>query len=201
MTQFATARQLSTYLAGTAVDADLSAEFTAQAELLIRLVSADIQDAAGNTIEAGTGTVFLEGGWTDALELPQRPVRSVSAVSINGVALGATGYTWNPGNVLRRGTRSELLDDGAGGNWGGPGALVAVTYAWGSEDVPDRILSLTLRACSRIIGNPSNLRQETLGIYSATYADLTRDGSHILRAERDNLRRTYNRTAGSFPVG
>lgn len=199
MTQFATALQLSTYLTGEpATVEELDPAFVRQAELLIRLVSADIQSAAGATIEAGTGTVFLDGSFGEALELPQRPVRSVSAVTVNGYLLAPTAYTWDGRQILRRGSIDPEQFAGELAHWGGPRSVIGVEYAWGSDAVPDRILSLTLRATARVLGNPTELRQETLGIYSASYADLTKDGSHILRSERDWLRRAYNRTAGTI---
>ncbi len=213
MTQFATAAQLSTYLTGTAADASLPAEFTAQAELLIRLVSADVQQAASTTIEAATATHFLAGSWSRDLELPQRPVRSVTSVAVNGVALASGSWYWNESSLIRRGVSGlsmgesgfDDLGQGAssrdGETWAGPGSTVAVEYAWGFDDLPDWILSMTLRVCARIIGNPAQLSQETLGVYSASYRDMTADGSHILNSERKLLRKMFATTGGTIRIG
>lgn len=212
MTQFATALQLSQYLTGNPETVDeLDPAFVRQAEIMLEMVSADVQSAAGATIEAGTGTVYLDGVYGQFLELPQRPVQSVASVSVNGQALAATAYTFEGGQLLRRGP-AALLDDvdddlaTFGGalpafdrsHWGGPSARITVVYSWGSETLPVWIQGLTLRATARVIGNPSDLSQETLGIYSSSYRDRTADGSHILKTERDRLRRAFNRTAGSF---
>jgi hypothetical protein len=202
VTTFATPDEVSIYLGrgplprgdGVSNQAELE-----QWALLIELVSADVQIAAGREILAGTGTHLLAGTWGSDLVLPQTPVTSVTSVSVNGVALGSGDYAWNSRALLRRGgTFDEAGADPGSATWGGPSSTISVTYAWGEEAVPTWAKSVTLRAIARVVGNPSQVTQESLGVYSATYAQVTGDGSHITRAERKYLRRIGGRVAGTL---
>lgn len=217
MTSFATAADLGIYLKG---DAAQSAPWLAQASLLLELISADIQAAAGQLIEAGEGTHLLAGTWDRDLELPQRPALSVSAVSVNGSALDSAAYTWNSRQLVRRGGAAfteqsidypgdwaELGMQGAGwisgGHWGGPDSTISVTYAWGRVEVPGFVRSLALRVAGRTIENPSSVSSEQLGAYSVQYGKASAEGaSHLNAAEITMLRKRLGRTGGTIaPVG
>ena len=214
MTMFATAADLATLLG--VVDPD--AAWTEQADLFLELIGADIESAAGSKIIAGTGTHLLAGTWSQDLELPNRPISSVSAVTLNGTVVGAGEFTWNDRNLLRRGARFDLdgidfLDDwnahgmqgsgwSSGGHWGGPSSTVAVTYAWGyaADAVPGVLRSLSLRVASRAIGNPTGVSSEQLGVYSVQYGKSgAGDGSSYLNAaETKMLRKKFGTTSGTI---
>lgn len=200
--QFATPDEVSIYLGRGPLPRGGSGGNQAELEqwqLLIRLVSADVALAAGREISAGEGTHLLAGTWSTDLVLPQTPVRTVTSVSVNGVAVSSGEYAWNSRALLRRGgTFNEAGASDGSGTWGGPASTVEVTYGWGDEDVPDWAKSITLRAIARVVGNPGQVTQESLGVYSATYAQSTGDGSHISRAERKYLRRCGGRVAGTI---
>ena len=57
--QFATALELATYFNGTTDIADLEPEFIAQANLLLQMIAADIEAAAGIVFKAGARTASL----------------------------------------------------------------------------------------------------------------------------------------------
>ena len=167
--QFVSALELATYFNGTTDAADLTAEWIAQADLLLQMISADVEAAAGVPIEAGSVTVLLAGTWSRDLELPAGPIASVSAVTVNGISVEPSGYYWNDRALLRRGMNAaDVIDDDAddwpssgqgassrsGRGWGGPAATVAAELSVGfAAPVPDFIRSLVLRIAARTFGN------------------------------------------------
>lgn len=214
--QFVSALELATYFNGTTDVADLTAEWIAQADLLLQMISADVEAAAGVPIEAGSVTVLLAGTWSRDLELPAGPIASVSAVTVNGISVEPAGYYWNDRALLRRGMHAaDVLDDDAddwpssgqgassrsGRGWGGPAATVAAELSVGfAAPVPDFIRSLVLRIAARTFGNVGQITQETLAVYSVSYgaSTNTNDGSHVTKAERKRLRKMLNRTGGTI---
>lgn len=214
--QFVSALELATYFNGTTDVADLTAEWIAQADLLLQMISADVEAAAGVPIEAGSVTVLLAGTWSRDLELPAGPIASVSAVTVNGISVEPAGYYWNDRALLRRGMHAaDVLDDDAddwpssgqgassraGRGWGGPAATVAAELTVGfAAPVPDFVRSLVLRIAARTFGNVGQITQETLAVYSVSYgaSTNTNDGSHVTKAERKRLRKMLNRTGGTI---
>lgn len=214
--QFVSALELATYFNGTTDVADLTAEWIAQADLLLQMISADVEAAAGVPIEAGSVTVLLAGTWSRDLELPAGPIASVSAVTVNGISVEPAGYYWNDRALLRRGMHAaDVLDDDAddwpssgqgassrsGRGWGGPSATVAAELSVGfAAPVPDFVRSLVLRIAARTFGNVGQITQETLAVYSVSYgaSTNTNDGSHVTKAERKRLRKMLNRTGGTI---
>lgn len=213
MSQHVTALELATYFNGTTVEADLTDEWIAQANILLQMIAADVEAAAGVPLDAETGTRLLAGTWSRDLPLPVGPVRDVSAVTVNGLALAASSFYWNDRTIIRRGVNA--VDDGdvvadypedaqgarsrTGLHWSGPFATVRVTLAWGFVAIPDWLKSLELRIAARTFGNPANVTQESLAVYSVTYGQSrSDDGSHVTKAERRRLRQMLNRTAGTF---
>lgn len=202
-TQFVSALELATYFNGTTELGDLTADWIAQADLLLQMISADIEDAAGVRIEASRRTVLLAGTWARDLELPGGVIRDVHAVTVNGVALEAAGWTWNDRRLLRRGATFGGIanaDDPAGLSWGGPATTIAVELSDGLTVVPEIVRALTFRIAARTFGNVSDITQESLAIYSVTYTQSRNgaDGSHVRAAERSRLRRCFNRTGGTI---
>lgn len=217
---YVSALELATYLRGVTDLGDMDAEWIAQAELLLDMISADVEEAAGVPIEAGSGTVLLPGTWSRDLRLPGGPVRSISTIAVNGETLSPAEYEWNDRDLVRRssGGISSLSEEdlsiewsmfGTGGaswraghHWGGPASTIRVAYSWGFDDVPGVVRALTLRIAARTIGNVSEVTQESLANYSVTYSSSARfSGSHVSDGERRRLRRMFGAgTAGTFTV-
>lgn len=206
MTSFATAQELRTLLDGGTLDDEADAEWISQAELLLELVSADIQTAARNRIIRGSQTAKLAGSWSADLELPRRPVVSVSSVTLNGTPIAVGGYTWNQRSLLRSSIPSIAnlgaieLDAYDGAHWGGPASTVLVEYTYGyeAESVPTSVKALTLRIALRVLDNPTGVTQESIGPYSVSYGNtLEAGGSYVTDKERRSLRRRFTRTAGT----
>lgn len=210
--QFVSALELATYFNGTTDLAELTPEWIAQANILLEMISADVEAAAGVPIEAGAGTILLPGSWGRDLDLPAGNVRNVTAVTVNRVIQDPASYTFNDRQLLRRGAFDDydfypLTAQGArsrnGTPWGSPSATVAIELQWGYTTVPDFVKSLVLRIGARTFGNVANVTQESLAIYSVTYgANRSGDGSHVNDAERKRLRQMLNRTSGTIvPAG
>ncbi len=221
MTAFATAQDLSTYLTGATLDDTDDAEFIAQADLLLGLISDDIRTMARNPIiePEQDETIELAGTWSRDLTIPGRPVQKVDSAKVNGISVD---FTFNGRDTLRIGagtlpTVFDAYDEGprgrvgqgaqgssdydlSSGHWGGPTSTVELVLKRGREksDVPGVVKSLCLRVAGRVIGNPTGLTQETLGPYSASYGNvLTAGGTHLTRHEVKMLRTRFSRTAGT----
>jgi len=221
MSQFVSALELATFSNGTTNIADLTPEFIAQADLLLEMISADVEAAAGIPIAASSGTVLLPGTWSRDLLLGNGPIRDVSSVSVNGTTVAAADWSWNDRNLIRRGGDafdfvgdiesdwSALGMQGAGwrsgGHWGGPASTVGVAYAWGFlTAVPDIVRSLVLRIAARTVGNVGQITQESLGVYSVSYGQSSNvnDGSHVTNAERKRLRQALGgAVSGTATIG
>jgi hypothetical protein len=188
----------------------------AQADYLLDLATVAIQDEIGQTVQAGTATVNLAGVWGPDLELPQRPVAAVTQVKLDGTVLAAGSWRWPTGSsyITRRAALPNAgqdwdwdeewsLPQGAvsditlgWGGWGGPGAIVTVSYDFGASAVPKGLRSLCLQVAARSIASPvGGVTQESLGGYSVTYAGSI--GATLTDDERRSVRRRYGRTAGT----
>ena len=210
MPTFATAALLQAFMNRT-----FTAGETTQAELILDLVSAEIEAETGQTFESATATDLLAGTWSRDLELPKRPVTAVTTVKVNDVALGAGEFEFNDRNLIRRASTftgnfdslneaeygGDYTDEAQGArhengsHWGGPASTITVTYTHGYATVPDDIRLMVLRAAARQLNNPVGVRQEALGAYSVTYPEVgAGSGGTVLNStERSELRRRYSR--------
>ncbi|MFE0447339.1 hypothetical protein ACFW6C_07565 [Streptomyces fungicidicus] len=116
------------------------------------------------------------------VEPPQRPVRSIQAV-----------VDVDTGEVIPHRYRRGRI-------YVAPHVeAVKVTYTHGYADVPEDVLAIVLGCASRVLSNPDNLRQETVGSVSLTYAAETLDAS---LSERDrDLLDDYRRGVSVVSVG
>lgn len=189
--QLATVDELADWL-------DIIITNTSRATLLLETASAQV-DRWCNLHEferTVDDQVDLTGTHSNRLELPGRPVDSVTSVMIDGTTV--TDYTHVNG-VLWRGT--SAWDPNAKtntGSWGGPDSLVAVTYTHGFAVVPDDVKGVVLEVAARAWNSGAGVAQESVGSYSVTY---TREASgvQLLESERDRLS-PYRRTAGALSL-
>lgn len=145
----------------------------ASAESTLDIVSSIVRAEARQSFTRGTSTVelFPADGYVD---LPQRPVVSVASVQRDGA------------DVTYRLRRDRLLVSGS--------EPVSVTFTHGYASVPGDVLAVVLTAASRVLSNPSDLRQETVGSMSVTYAAET-VGASLAPADKDLLARYRRRVA------
>lgn len=125
-----------------------------------------VRGAAGSPISQMTSTVVLEGEPGPRLKLPGPPVRSVSAVLVDGQAV--TGWKLVSGALY-----------GAAGWRPGPDpSEVTVTYVHGLDEVPADIVDLVCRLAGQELlsfrsgeGVSRAVSQERIGDYAVTYGD------------------------------
>jgi hypothetical protein len=125
-----------------------------QAQQAVVIASATVIGRTGQRFLPGTSTetlMSLDGQW---LYLTQRPVTTVTAVAIGGVAV--TDYIVVEDRLFRR--------SGWRAAWDTP-PVVTVTYSHGGE-VPVDVVGAVLAVAAELYGNPSGLESETVGEYS-----------------------------------
>lgn len=110
------------------------------------------------------------------VRLPLRPVVSVDAVTREGAPLA---YDWDA-------EAERLRVSGC--------AAVSVTFTHGYAQVPGDVVAVVLTAAARVLNNPEDLRQETVGSLSRTYAAET-IGASLSAADKDLLARYRRRVA------
>lgn len=181
---------------------ELGVTFTAaqQRRALRRLedATAAIQRFTGQTIGRVTSdSITMSGNWGPKLVLPQRPVVSVTSVTIDGDAFtNGSDYTFDGIDTLWRGSTS-WIDDTVWSDttlhWGGPQTSVAIVYTHGQDPVDNDIRGICLAAAMRGWGNPTGVAAETVMGYSVTYGQSAVSGPVVLSsAEKASLRRLRN---------
>ncbi|WP_432068228.1 hypothetical protein [Streptomyces sp. C10-9-1] len=152
------------------------AELPEGAALVLDTASAIVRREARQNFTRGTSTAVLHphGGW---VVLPQRPVISVQEVREGGQLVPADRW-----QLVR--DRVRLSTD----------QPVTVTYTHGYTTVPGDVLAVVLTLAGRVLSNPTDLRQESVGSVSVTYSAET-IGASLAPADRDLLARYRKRAA------
>ena len=99
-----------------------------RAEQVIAQAEAVVEAYAGQSLSSITETVVFDGYGTDTIYLPAGLVTAVSAVSVGGVVLAATGYSWTPEGRLKR----------TGSVWP-KNTAISVTYTHGFVTIPEDV--------------------------------------------------------------
>lgn len=147
----------------------------ASAATTLDIVSAIVRKEARNTFTRRTTTLSrtpVEG----VVRLPLRPVVSVDAVTRDGAPVD---FVWDP-------ETERLSVSGC--------TAVSATFTHGYGEVPGDVLAVVLTAAQRVLGNPRDLRQETVGSLSVTYAAET-IGASLSQADKDLLKDYRRRVA------
>lgn len=152
----------------------------AQAEAMIEAVSAIIESETGVSFSVTQDEeVRMQADGYGIIEFNAKPVSSVAVYDVNGT--DELSYaTW----------------DGLGAVYGlQPNQVVDIVYTHGYQLVPGDIKAVCYGVCSRIMYNPSGLRQETVGAISVTYPGIggeagTINFSRLEQKVLDKYRRT-----------
>lgn len=144
------------------------------AGMVLDVASAIIRRQARNTFTRRTTTLRRTPDHDGVVRLPLRPVVSVDAVTRDGAPLM---FVWHDETE-----RIRVIGC----------APVSVTFTHGYASVPSDVLGVLLTAASRVLSNPQDLRQETVGSISVTYAAET-IGASLSPADKDLLA-SYRRT-------
>lgn len=168
----------------------------ATAELLIECATAVVQEACGQRIVRAQSTVQLDGDRSQWLVLPQLPVISVDAVSLDGAAL----TDWQlRGHQVHRPLGWFGLDS--------PLSTVEVTYTHGYA-ADDQALQLArtvvLSLAATVYSNPAAARSERIGDYAISFAAAHEQAAAQMAATpflRTALLRQYGRSAALITLG
>lgn len=126
----------------------------AQAEVLIQMASDVIESETGVTFSlVEDQEVRMQADGYGIIELNSKPIQEVTIYVIDSTD-EVTYATW----------------DGLAAVYGlQPNEVVDIVYTHGYATVPGDIKAVCYGVCSRMMYNPSGLRQETVGAISVTY--------------------------------
>lgn len=126
----------------------------AQAEVLIQMASDVIESETGVTFSlVEDQEVRMQADGYGIIELNSKPIQEVTIYAIDSTD-EVTYATW----------------DGLAAVYGlQPNEVVDIVYTHGYATVPGDIKAVCYGVCSRMMYNPSGLRQETVGAISVTY--------------------------------
>lgn len=128
---------------------------TAQADMLCTLVTAAITSETGVTFGAvDDDMITAQADGHGIIELLEKPIRAVTAVKKWDETDEDTLWKW----------------DGMAGIYNlAPRTTYNITYSYGTNTIPGDVEIVALGMASRVMYNPSGLRQETVGAISITY--------------------------------
>lgn len=141
---------------------------------VLEIVSAIVRAEARQSFTRDTTTVTLYP-LRGVVTLPQRPVVSIESVQRSGEPVPY----WS---ISPEGFRVAGCEP------------VSVTFTHGYASVPGDVLAVVLTGAQRVLSNPNDLRQETVGSLSVTYASET-IGASLAQADKDLLGRYRRRAA------
>lgn len=136
------------------------------ANRLLDMASARVRRFTRQTLTAVPGDVIsIPGVWSSELHLPQIPVTAIASITIDGVLLDPSEYSFTKSGLV---TRRRAW-------WGGPRSTIVVSYDHGFNPIPDDIVQIVADLVAEQLRNPDQLQSETAGSYSVTYAGARRD--------------------------
>lgn len=186
MALFATASELADRLG-----VSLSESEESRAKGLLELASSLIQQEAGQEIEQVEDDELTRRGTESArILLPERPVKSVSKVVLDGEEIEEEDEWYVEGDELVR----EV------GGWGQPDEVLVITYTHGYEAVPDIAKVICLEAVVRAWINPGSVLSEEYGSERVAYSQGTPRGLLLSEIERRDIRQAFRRGAGSVTL-
>lgn len=146
-------------------------------------ITAEVPGVSFDAVVTGAVATFRLVTCDDELWLPGRPVTAVTSIVINGQALNPGSYAVSRWGPLR-----------ASGFWR-PWTDITVTWNYGFATPPGDVVNIAADLVARALNDPNNVRSETIGQYSHTYASaggpaLSLDGDQRRRLNRYRIKRT-----------
>lgn len=182
---------------------------------LLSMASSIVRKYCRQDFDLATNDVIvLPGNWTNVLELPQRPVISVSSVLFTGAtspntiwkldgsrlvfptgafmpdygALVSTGGTlWGPAGSSSGMQASSI-------SWQGPSAQITVTYTHGYAETPGDVTNVVAGMVALAIASPVGVNSETIGSYKVGYVR-TEGGAMALQPSDKEALNLYRKRA------
>lgn len=199
MAQFVTNVELATRLGLV-----LTVEEQARADSLLTLASGLIQGETEQTIERVVDdSLQRKGTHSSCVRLPERPVESVTSVTLNGETLveGTEFYRIGDELIRLRGAPESHFDwQSYGGGWGYPYHDLTVVYTHGYAVIPAEVKAVCIEAVVRVWVNPGAVAQQAIGGASTAYSFQGNVGMLLTEGERKLLRRTIGREAGTVTL-
>jgi hypothetical protein len=175
---FATVEDFATYIRITenGPPGQLSAADAATVTFLLDHVTSSIRTRTGQFIsKVEDDVVTLDAQPSNILSLPELPVTAVTSVTVGGVLLSSTFYTWNRNGIIRR-----------SGIWGYYPKTVVVVYTHGYATIPDDLKMATCELAARAFqsGSGGSLAAVTESLesgysYTERYAEAGSEGMTI----------------------
>ncbi len=170
------------------------------ASLACALASGIVSGYTGQTIALTVHTHTLPVTQGGVVVLPQRPVRAVDTVTVDGVDLAADAWTWDgmspqviiPALAYRR--RVALGTVAYIPQLTSTDVTATVEYTAGYAEVPDDVRAVALGQAAAIVRNPDGLSSESVADYSRSW---DRAAGALNGAEKAILD-TYRRNVGSI---
>jgi hypothetical protein len=154
----ATIEQLESYL-GTVITGPSA---VASATLALDIASDAVEKYIGYSIlEVEDDVITVDGTANFVFLLPAYPVTEITAIVEDGILLDTDKYEYSQFGIVKR----------SFGVWTNKLSGISVTYTHGFTDVPLSIVGVVLALAGRIKDGSSNIKQESIGGYSVTYAN------------------------------
>ena len=154
----ATIEQLESYL-GTVITGPSA---VASAQLALDIASNSVETYIGYKIEEIVDDeVNIDGTGNTIVLLPSFPITEITAIIEDGVLLETTAYEFSQFGVVKK----------TNGLWTSKLNGINVTYTHGFTEVPLSIVGVVLSLAGRIKSGSSDIKQESIGGYSVTYAN------------------------------
>jgi len=192
MTQFASHDDFAARMGLT-----LTADEQTRADTLLTLASGLIIEATGQDIALVTDDTYEAPSiYGDRLRLPQRPVVSVSEVSLTPTGgspsvIDPTTYYLEGGELVRSRfpLGYELVFRNYGQGWLGPYWTISVTYTHGyaSDAIPSVVKTVCMEAVRRVWVNPGGAISSTIGDSQAAYGNDAPSGLLLTAKETARL--------------
>ena len=202
MTQFASNDEFAARLGIT-----LTTDEGARATTLLELASALIQSETEQTIELVTDdTLTMPSVYDERIRLPQRPVSSITSVSIDGTDIPQSGAWYLDGDELVRANWRLLLQqhfaayNGVG--WLGPLRTIEIVYTHGYTTIPATVKIVCMEMAVRAWVNPGAVARESVGNVMTVYDNMRFSPSGMLMTdlERKAVNDVVRRTEGSVSL-
>lgn len=206
MTAFATADDLAARLGLT-----LTSDEVTRATTLLTLASGLIQDETKQTISQVTDDVLtMRSSYAERIRLPQRPVVSVSEVTLTPqggtpTVIGTDTY-YVEGDELVRSSfpvrYQQFFADWTRG-WLGPLYTIAITYThgWADDAIPPIVKAVCLEMVARVWFNPAAVQQKSVaGVLTSFSLTSQPTGLLMSDAEKAAVNAAVKRNAGSITL-
>lgn len=186
---------------------DLTEAEENRANYLLTVATGLIRQKTKQTISLVTNDVFTRpGDYSERIRLKERPVVSVSSVTLNGTAFVDGTHFYRDGDELVRLNWNAVFQDSSFGlpwsGWGFPWWPLVVTYTHGYAVIPDLVKAICVEAVRRVWTNPGGVIQESIAGVTTTYAPYSAPpaGLLITDAETRELNDFLRRTSGTISL-